>query len=152
MPINWYTSTFTFEINMKILLTCILGLYLGDLWGLGPGSWLLCKICVTLVSRLSDECGTDQKPEPLTFLQLDKRGATLGRMDCSEEPQCVSEEPIAQLELKKGMSIFIDVSRTISHPHPDFKNWLHLYDDVLTWGTIQTLFNDFVMPKNAESL
>lgn len=33
-------------------------------------------------------------------------------MDCSEEVQCVSEEPSAQMELKKGMSIFIDVSKT----------------------------------------
>lgn len=33
-------------------------------------------------------------------------------MDCSEEVQCVSEEPGAQMELKKGMSIFIDVSKT----------------------------------------
>lgn len=31
-------------------------------------------------------------------------------MDCSEEVQCVSEESGAQVELKKGMSIFIDVS------------------------------------------
>lgn len=31
-------------------------------------------------------------------------------MDCSEEVQPVSEEPSAQIELKKGMSIFIDVS------------------------------------------
>lgn len=31
-------------------------------------------------------------------------------MDCSEEVQLVSEEPSAQMELKKGMSIFIDVS------------------------------------------
>lgn len=31
-------------------------------------------------------------------------------MDCSEEVQSVSEEPTAQMELKKGMSVFIDVS------------------------------------------
>lgn len=35
-------------------------------------------------------------------------------MDCSEEVQTVSQEPTAQMELKKGMSIFIDVSKTIS--------------------------------------
>lgn len=34
-------------------------------------------------------------------------------MDCSEEVQFVSEEHGAQMELKKGMSIFIDVSKTI---------------------------------------
>lgn len=39
-------------------------------------------------------------------------------MDCSEEAQCVAEEPTAQLELKKGMSIFIDVSKTIFKPLP----------------------------------
>ncbi|KAI3358597.1 hypothetical protein L3Q82_015008 [Scortum barcoo] len=32
-------------------------------------------------------------------------------MDCSEEVQPVSEEPSAQVELKKGMSIFIDILR-----------------------------------------
>uniref|UniRef100_A0A3Q3S9F5 N-terminal EF-hand calcium binding protein 1 n=1 Tax=Mastacembelus armatus TaxID=205130 RepID=A0A3Q3S9F5_9TELE len=32
-------------------------------------------------------------------------------MDCSEEVQSVSEEPSAQMELKKGMSIFIDILR-----------------------------------------
>lgn len=39
-------------------------------------------------------------------------------MDCSEETRCVAEESIAQLELKKGMSIFIDVSKTIFKPLP----------------------------------
>lgn len=34
-------------------------------------------------------------------------------MDCSEEVQSVSEEPCAQMELKKGMSIFIDVSLSL---------------------------------------
>lgn len=51
-------------------------------------------------------------------------------MDCSEEAQCVAEEPTAQLELKKGMSIFIDVSKTIFKPSPR----LHLHNNVLTWG------------------
>lgn len=37
-------------------------------------------------------------------------------MDCSEEVQSVSEEPSAQVELKKGMSIFIDVSKTNFKP------------------------------------
>lgn len=39
-------------------------------------------------------------------------------MDCSEEAQCVAEEPTVQLELTKGMSIFIDVSKTIFKPLP----------------------------------
>lgn len=53
--------------------------------------------------------------EALTFLRSVTGEAALRRMDCSEEVQCVSEEPGAQLELKKGMSIFIDVSTTISN-------------------------------------
>lgn len=42
-------------------------------------------------------------------------------MDCSEEAQSVAEEPTAQLELKKGMSIFIDVSKTVFKPLPRFE-------------------------------
>lgn len=42
--------------------------------------------------------------------------ATFLMMDCSEEVQSVSEEPSAQVELKKGMSIFIDVSKTNFKP------------------------------------
>lgn len=38
-------------------------------------------------------------------------------MDCSEEVQCVSKEPASQMELKKGMSIFIDVSKTFFCPY-----------------------------------
>lgn len=38
-------------------------------------------------------------------------GATFWKMDSSEEVRSVSEEPGAQMELKKGMSIFIDVSK-----------------------------------------
>lgn len=38
-------------------------------------------------------------------------------MDCSEEVQCVSKEPASQMELKKGMSIFIDVSKTFFYPY-----------------------------------
>lgn len=43
--------------------------------------------------------------------------ATLWMMDCSEEVQPVSEEPSAQIELKKGMSIFIDVSIKCFYPY-----------------------------------
>lgn len=43
--------------------------------------------------------------------------ATFWMMDCSEEVQSVSEEPRAQMEIKKGMSIFIDVSKTVFDPY-----------------------------------
>lgn len=53
----------------------------------------------------------EEEAEAHTFLCSLTSEATLWMMDCSEEVQCVSEEPGAQMELKKGMSIFIDVSK-----------------------------------------
>lgn len=50
---------------------------------------------------------------PLQFISE----ASLRMMDCSEEVQPVSEEPSAQMELKKGMSIFIDVSIKCFYPY-----------------------------------
>lgn len=55
------------------------------------------------------------------------RAATLSMMDCSEEVQCVSEEPSAQMELKKGMSIFIDVSKTHFKSLLVVQNWFYLH-------------------------
>ena len=36
-------------------------------------------------------------------------------MDCSEEVQSLSDEASTPMELKKGMSIFLDVSRAVPH-------------------------------------
>lgn len=58
-------------------------------------------------------------------------------MDCSEEVQSVTEEASTELELKKGMSIFIDVSincsvrTTIIYIHQEFSQW-HLCDSFHT--------------------
>uniref|UniRef100_H2UHL2 N-terminal EF-hand calcium binding protein 1 n=1 Tax=Takifugu rubripes TaxID=31033 RepID=H2UHL2_TAKRU len=59
-------------------------------------------------------------------------------MDCSEEPPCVSEEPIAQLELKKGMSIFIDVNDG-KLSFDEFKAYFS--DGVLTAEELKELFH-----------
>lgn len=59
---------------------------------------------------LSDHCFDQIRGWSPHIPQQFATEATFWKMDCSEEVQSVSEEPIAQMELKKGMSIFIDVS------------------------------------------
>lgn len=65
------------------------------------------NLCVT--SRVLSESENKRFKRTHIPLQITSE-ATLWMMDCSEEVQPVSEEPSAQIELKKGMSIFIDVS------------------------------------------
>ncbi|TKS88404.1 N-terminal EF-hand calcium-binding protein 1 [Collichthys lucidus] len=66
-------------------------------------------------------------------------------MDCSEEVQCVSEEPSAQMELKKGMSIFIDILRRADKnddgklSFDEFKAYFS--DGVLTAEELKELFH-----------
>ncbi|XP_051246444.1 N-terminal EF-hand calcium-binding protein 1 isoform X2 [Dicentrarchus labrax] len=66
-------------------------------------------------------------------------------MDCSEELQCVSEEPSAQMELKKGMSIFIDILRRADKnddgklSFDEFKAYFS--DGVLTAEELKELFH-----------
>ncbi|KAF3707440.1 N-terminal EF-hand calcium-binding protein 1 [Channa argus] len=66
-------------------------------------------------------------------------------MDCSEEVQSVSEEPCAQLELKKGMSIFIDILRRADKnddgklSFDEFKAYFS--DGVLTAEELKELFH-----------
>lgn len=66
-------------------------------------------------------------------------------MDCSEEVQCVSEESGAQVELKKGMSIFIDILRRADKnddgklSFDEFKAYFS--DGVLTADELKELFH-----------
>uniref|UniRef100_A0A3Q4H1Y2 N-terminal EF-hand calcium binding protein 1 n=1 Tax=Neolamprologus brichardi TaxID=32507 RepID=A0A3Q4H1Y2_NEOBR len=66
-------------------------------------------------------------------------------MDCSEEVQLVSEEPSAQIELKKGMSIFIDILRRADKnddgklSFDEFKSYFS--DGVLTAEELKELFH-----------
>uniref|UniRef100_A0A3Q2PHJ1 N-terminal EF-hand calcium binding protein 1 n=1 Tax=Fundulus heteroclitus TaxID=8078 RepID=A0A3Q2PHJ1_FUNHE len=66
-------------------------------------------------------------------------------MDCSEELQSVSEEPCAQMELKKGMSIFIDILRRADKnddgklSFDEFKSYFS--DGVLTAEELKELFH-----------
>uniref|UniRef100_A0A7N6BZP8 EF-hand domain-containing protein n=1 Tax=Anabas testudineus TaxID=64144 RepID=A0A7N6BZP8_ANATE len=66
-------------------------------------------------------------------------------MDCSEEVQPASEEPCAQLELKKGMSIFIDILRRADKnddgklSFDEFKAYFS--DGVLTAEELKELFH-----------
>uniref|UniRef100_G3NL93 N-terminal EF-hand calcium-binding protein 1 n=1 Tax=Gasterosteus aculeatus aculeatus TaxID=481459 RepID=G3NL93_GASAC len=66
-------------------------------------------------------------------------------MDCSEEVQSVSEEPTAQMELKKGMSVFIDILRRADKnddgklSFDEFKAYFS--DGVLTAEELQELFH-----------
>ncbi|XP_030597014.1 LOW QUALITY PROTEIN: N-terminal EF-hand calcium-binding protein 1 [Archocentrus centrarchus] len=66
-------------------------------------------------------------------------------MDCSEEVQPVSEEPSAQMELKKGMSIFIDILRRADKnddgklSFDEFKSYFS--DGVLTAEELKELFH-----------
>uniref|UniRef100_A0A671U1K7 N-terminal EF-hand calcium binding protein 1 n=1 Tax=Sparus aurata TaxID=8175 RepID=A0A671U1K7_SPAAU len=66
-------------------------------------------------------------------------------MDCSEEVQCVSEETSAQMELKKGMSIFIDILRRADKnddgklSFDEFKAYFS--DGVLTADELKELFH-----------
>ncbi|PWA15166.1 hypothetical protein CCH79_00008791 [Gambusia affinis] len=72
-------------------------------------------------------------------------GSALRRMDCSEELQSVSEEPCTQLELKKGMSIFIDILRRADKnddgklSFDEFKSYFS--DGVLTAEELKELFH-----------
>lgn len=91
-------------------------------------SWPPRKSCADGLVASQTSAGVERRLSRAHSCSLTE-GATSCMMDCSEEAQCVAEEPAAQLELKKGMSIFIDVSKTI---YPDFEGWLHLHDDVLT--------------------
>uniref|UniRef100_A0A3B4UAE4 N-terminal EF-hand calcium binding protein 1 n=1 Tax=Seriola dumerili TaxID=41447 RepID=A0A3B4UAE4_SERDU len=59
-------------------------------------------------------------------------------MDCSEEVQSVSQEPSAQMELKKGMSIFIDVNDG-KLSFDEFKAYFS--DGVLTAEELKELFH-----------
>lgn len=69
-----------------------------------------------MVSRLFElSAGGSDKEDGGSHTCAVRPEEPLWMMDCSEEVQCVCEEPTAQLELKKGMSIFIDVSKTISN-------------------------------------
>lgn len=78
------------------------------------GSW------VFYYGRLTEAAAQSRRFSPVSDqrfsghipLQLTSE-ATSVMMDCSEEVQSVSQEPSAQMELKKGMSIFIDVSKTM---------------------------------------
>ncbi|XP_077937691.1 N-terminal EF-hand calcium-binding protein 1 isoform X2 [Gasterosteus aculeatus] len=66
-------------------------------------------------------------------------------MDSSEEVQSVSEEPTAQMELKKGMSVFIDILRRADKnddgklSFDEFKAYFS--DGVLTAEELQELFH-----------
>ncbi|KAG7237780.1 hypothetical protein INR49_031793 [Caranx melampygus] len=66
-------------------------------------------------------------------------------MDCSEEVQSVSQEPSAQMELKKGMSIFIDILRRADKnddgklSFDEFKAYFS--DGVLTAEELKELFH-----------
>ncbi|XP_010771309.1 N-terminal EF-hand calcium-binding protein 1 [Notothenia coriiceps] len=66
-------------------------------------------------------------------------------MDCSEEVQAVFEEPTAEMELKKGMSIFIDILRRADKnddgklSFDEFKSYFS--DGVLTAEELQELFH-----------
>ncbi|XP_013861289.1 N-terminal EF-hand calcium-binding protein 1 [Austrofundulus limnaeus] len=66
-------------------------------------------------------------------------------MDCSEEVQPVSEEPSSQMELKKGMSIFIDILRRADKnddgklSFDEFKSYFS--DGVLTAEELKELFH-----------
>uniref|UniRef100_H3DKA0 N-terminal EF-hand calcium-binding protein 1 n=1 Tax=Tetraodon nigroviridis TaxID=99883 RepID=H3DKA0_TETNG len=67
------------------------------------------------------------------------------RMDCSEEAPCVGEEASSQLELKKGMSIFIDILRRADKnddgklSFDEFKAYFS--DGVLTAEELKELFH-----------
>ncbi|KAM7384281.1 hypothetical protein PAMA_011566 [Pampus argenteus] len=66
-------------------------------------------------------------------------------MDCSEEVQSVTEEPSTQMELKKGMSIFIDILRRADKnddgklSFDEFKAYFS--DGVLTAEELKDLFH-----------
>ncbi|KAM6899296.1 N-terminal EF-hand calcium-binding protein 1 [Xenentodon cancila] len=66
-------------------------------------------------------------------------------MDCSEEVQSVPEEPSAQVEIKKGMSIFIDILRRADKnddgklSFDEFKSYFS--DGVLTAEELKELFH-----------
>ncbi|KAF7211579.1 N-terminal EF-hand calcium-binding protein 1-like [Nothobranchius furzeri] len=66
-------------------------------------------------------------------------------MDCSQEVPSVTEESGAQMELKKGMSIFIDVRFVILSPDDgklsfdEFKSYFS--DGVLTAEELKELFH-----------
>ncbi|XP_035849345.1 N-terminal EF-hand calcium-binding protein 1 [Sander lucioperca] len=66
-------------------------------------------------------------------------------MDCSEEVQSMSEDPTAQMELKRGMSIFIDILRRADKnddgklSFDEFKAYFS--DGVLTADELKELFH-----------
>ncbi|KAK1880443.1 N-terminal EF-hand calcium-binding protein 1 [Dissostichus eleginoides] len=76
-------------------------------------------------------------------------------MDCSEEVQAVFEEPTAEMELKKGMSIFIDILRRADKnddgklSFDEFKSYFS--DGVLTAEELQELFHT-IDTHNTEGL
>lgn len=74
------------------------------------------------LTRDRDHIGASSGQIPQQFTT----GDTFCTMDCSEEVQSVSEEPFAQIELKKGMSIFIDVSNCFN-AHLRVQNVFHVH-------------------------
>ncbi|CAG11156.1 unnamed protein product, partial [Tetraodon nigroviridis] len=69
-------------------------------------------------------------------------------MDCSEEAPCVGEEASSQLELKKGMSIFIDILRRAdkNDDRSRFEELPILFDDgKLSFDEFKAYFSDGVL-------